>query len=60
MNIKQIPKWILILQTDFQGSSEFEKSRGGQKVLFSCFLVAKFPVDTPSCGRIPPSHLLWV
>ena len=37
-----------------------EKSRGGQKVDFSCFLVAKLPVDTPSCGRIPPDRLLWV
>ena len=37
-----------------------EKSRGEQKVDFSCFLVAKLPVDTPSCGRIPPDRLLWV
>ena len=44
----------------FRGQVRGEKSSGGQKVDFSCFLVAKFPVDTPSCGRTPPDRLLWV
>ena len=46
---------------DFQGSSERSKNRrGGQKILSNCVLVARFTVDTPSCGRIPPNRLLWV
>ena len=48
-------------QVVFKRFSGESKNRGVvKKLILSCFLVAKLPVDTPSCGHIPPDRLLWV
>ena len=46
-------------KTIFRGQVNGRKIEGWSKIDFICFLVAKFPVDTPS-GRIALNRLLWV